>query len=483
MPPICLTLACPDRNSLQQAIQAHSGSIAWIEVRLDALDKPRLPSLPRPTSTRFVATCRPSRQGGGWTGSERERLELLQEAARAGFAWIDLEHDVERGLDLPSQVSVLRSLHDFQGMPDSLDSAYHKLRQRGDGAKLAVTVKGTAQLVKLLDFMAQLAPQESRVVLGMGEYGQPSRLLGAFLGNLWTYVAEDQENLAAPGQFGLGQARLYRLESWSEAPPFYGVLGRPVAQSLSPLLHNRLMAHHGVPGIYLPLLVDDLAAWMGWLQRTPLQFRGLSVTLPYKQKIIPFLSENDSPIDSVNTLRRLAGPTWRGINTDYQGFLSPLLKRRRLAGETAVVLGNGGVARTVVKALLDQRMQVTVVGRNQQRVQTLAQDLGCRHATFQDLPIEAQVCVNTTPVGQHPDEDASPLPAQHVRFEVVYDLIYNPRHTKLLNEAQSRGAEVISGLEMFVEQAALQFRFWTGIDPDRRFMERILREVLEARDA
>ncbi|HSR69698.1 MAG TPA: type I 3-dehydroquinate dehydratase [Acidobacteriota bacterium] len=474
MPPICLTLSVPDAAQLQRRIEKHAGAVRWIEVRLDALDRPRLPRLPQKTSSGFIATCRPRREGGGWKGSERERLQLLQQAARRGFAWIDLEHDVEQGLDLPSGVSLLRSLHDFEGMPDSLDSVFQSLRGRGHAVKMALTVNRSDQLVRLLDWMSGLPRQERRVVLGMGRIGQPSRLLGAFLGNLWTYLAEEDDNPAAPAQFSLRQARLYRLQSWTRTPSFYGVMGRPVAHSLSPLLHNRLLARYNLEGVYLPVHLDDLEPWMGWLQRTSLSFQGFSVTLPFKREIMDYLAQNDSPIGSVNTLSRIPSGGWRGSNTDYQGFIGPLRARGSLRGGRALVLGNGGVARTVVRALLDEGMEVTVVGRDQARAQALAQQMGCGHATFKDLPISAQVCVNTTPVGQHPHTESSPLQASQVDFEVVYDLIYNPRRTRLLREAESRGCQIISGLEMFIEQAALQFRMWTGIDPDRRFMKDVL---------
>ena len=116
-----------------------------------------------------------------------------------------------------------------------------------------------------------------------------------------------------------------------------------------------------------------------------------------------------------------------------------------------------------------------MVCRNPDKVSHFAQLYGCRNLLFSDLPVPAQLCVNTTPVGQFPDIEDSPLKKDQMDFDVVYDLVYSPENTRFLNLAGSQGMETISGIEMFVEQAALQFEVWTGLSPDREMMRELVR--------
>ena len=478
MPKLCLTLAEASPEVLAQKIRRHAGKVALIEIRLDYLQPLQWPELPSNSGSQFVATYRPKREGGLYQGDEAIRLEALRRAARSGFHWIDLEADVDAVPDLPASIRLVRSHHRFDGFPSDLERTYRELRScRGDVFKLAVAVSNSHQLVRLLTFMEEA--QERRVLLGMGSFGQPSRFLGAFLENEWTYVAEQAEEAAAPGQFELSQAQgCYRWERWTRSPELYGVIGNPVAHSLSPGLHNRLFEHYDLSCLYLPLPLTDLQPWFQYLNQTNLCFRGFSVTAPFKVEAASVAAKSRSTVPPVNTLVH-TGQGWEGLNTDYAGFLDPLLERGfPLEGRRALVLGNGGVAHTAVAALQQQGAEVTVVGRDLQKVLQLTRASGCRGTTFAELPLEADLCINTTPVGQHPNTEECPLQQEQIDFDLVYDLIYRPEHTRLLKLAQGRGAITISGLEMFAQQAALQFQAWTGRKADPQLVEAILRDLL-----
>ena len=475
---LCLTLAEQSSSTLLRKIARYNGKVPFIEVRLDYLSKPLVPVLPVEKATQFVATCRPKGEGGRYTGPERDRLELLQQAARSGFDWVDLEQDIATGFRGSPSTRIIRSAHCFEQFPADLSSCFRDLRkQGGDVTKLAVFVSSTRELVVLLEWMESIPREIPCVILGMGVFGQPSRLLGAFFGNRWTYVAESDEVRAAPGQFTLKQAlESYRMPSWEGLPSLYGVLGNPLGHSLSPTLHNRLFQHHGLKKIYMPCQVDDLDAWFGYVNRSHCSFEGFSVTLPFKTEVVKHLRRVESSVKAVNTLRK-EGTGWEGFNTDYSGFLKPLQSEFPLKGKTAVVLGNGGVAHTVVTALQNAGVQVTVVGRNPDKVSRFSADYGCRNALFSDLPLRTDLCINTTPVGQFPEVEDSPLTENQLDFEVVYDLVYRPEKTQLLQMAERKGLKTISGVEMFIEQAALQFAAWTHIDPDRELVRDAIRQA------
>ncbi len=471
----CLTLTERSLERLERKL-AHPGRCDLVEARLDFLDSPAVPALPESRGTQLVATCRPVREGGGFAGSERERLALLQECARAGFDWIDIELDTQLLDSPPPGCRIIRSHHVLDTFPD-LGQTFGRLRQRGgDLLKLAVAVTSTAQLVRLLSWMEEEDPSKPRIIIGMNTLGQASRYLGELLGNAWTYVSETGAP-AAPGQFDLETA--LRLSA-VEPRRLYGVLGRPVAHSLSPLLHNALFRKYRLDSWYLPLELDDLGSWFDFLSRSRLPFQGFSVTLPFKTEVVPFLSSLDSPVDSSNTLIR-GKHGWRGSNTDLTSFLQPLQRRLHLPGKSALVLGNGGVAVTVVEALKEAGVEVTVLGRDSRKVADFVRRHGCRGGSIDTAPLKGSLLVNTTPVGQSPAVDQSPVSADRLEVEVVYDLVYNPPWTRLLREASELGCQAISGIEMFVAQAALQFEGWTGLRPDRDFMADCLRSALNSK--
>lgn len=477
MPKLCLALGEESPSRLLEKVHRYAGRVALIECRLDSLSQPQVPPLPTDTGTEFIATCRPPREGGSYTGPEADRLNLLLEAARSGFHWVDVEHDVQELPPFPSTTRLIRSFHSFDTFPGELNGLYSRLDAlKGDVVKIAVMISSTRELVTLLSWMESVPQGASYVLLGMGDFGQPSRALGAFLGNAWTFVAEEEGEGTAPGQFSLETAvDLYRLDAWNQAPDLYAVLGNPVAHSRSPWIHNRLFKRHSLDRhLYLPIRLDELEPWFRYLENSRLSFKGFSVTLPFKQDAAGLVSQDDAVAPAINTLVRKNG-RWAGLNTDYRGFLQPLLSRTSIRGRNALVLGNGGVAHTVAEALIAQGARVTVAGRSPERVGRFARQYGCPHTLLPDLPRSVFLCVNTTPVGQSPNVDACLLAEPDLRFEWVYDLVYQPEETQLLKLAARQGIGTISGMEMFVEQAALQFSAWTGREPDRNLMLELLR--------
>ncbi len=257
-----------------------------------------------------------------------------------------------------------------------------------------------------------------------------------------------------------------------------GVIGYPVAHSLSPAMHNAAIAHLNANYIYLPLPVkpEDLRVAIEGFRAIDLQ--GFSITIPHKQAIMPLLAEVSDiaqAIGAVNTVY----PTeqgWGGTNTDITGFLAPLLNRQDWSQTTAVVLGNGGAARAVVMGCRQLGCdQICVVGRNWQKLQDfraswIDSPLAVNNLSvyrWEDLPKlipQADLLVNTTPIGMHPIVEDSPLSVEEgqkiKQGAIAYDLIYTPRPTQFLRQAQMGGAIAIDGLEMLVQQGAVALELW-----------------------
>jgi shikimate dehydrogenase len=239
------------------------------------------------------------------------------------------------------------------------------------------------------------------------------------------------------------------------------IAGNPCAHSKSPLLYNRLFERFGMHYHYTRLEWPDAGTIVRLASLLPI--KGLSVTIPFKAAVIPCLDEVDehaTAIGAVNTIVRCGGRLY-GYNTDWLGVRSPLAHRQ---GARAVVLGAGGAAAAAVYALLSLDMDVTVLARRPEAARTLADRFMCRWGALEEFKgSDADVVVHTTPVGMEPDIRSLLAPCDLERKTTVFDLVYTPPETPLIRAAREAGCEAIPGTEMFVHQAAEQFRLITGI--------------------
>ncbi len=261
-----------------------------------------------------------------------------------------------------------------------------------------------------------------------------------------------------------------------------GLIGYPLGHSLSPKIHTAALKACGLQGDYslFPIHPEDTQALKDLLARVRTgELHGLNVTIPHKQNVIPLLDEltpTAKAIGAVNTIY-LREKKLIGENTDAAGFLSDLMKfigdRRLVIGNSALVVGAGGSARAIVYALLNDGWNVSLAARRIKQAQQLAQSFPNYQlliTNFNDLqPLTFDLIVNTTPLGMSPNIETSPLPESTVlsKSTFVYDLVYNPRETKLVKDARTQGLSATTGLGMLIEQAALAFQLWTGHNPPR----------------
>jgi shikimate dehydrogenase len=265
-----------------------------------------------------------------------------------------------------------------------------------------------------------------------------------------------------------------------------GLIGWPVGHSLSPVMHNAAFDALGLNWRYVPLPVPPGSLEAAVRGLVALGFRGANVTVPHKQAVMPLLdvvSDTAVELGAVNTLvikRRDDGSSViSGDNTDHSGFDRALRNAgfEPQAGLRAVVVGAGGGARAVVYSLLRSGLsEITVLNRRRERAWSLVADLGRLRRGVRLSALEltpgsllasadsADLLVNTTPVGMWPQVDASICPdrASMPPHLTVFDLVYNPPETRLLQQARQSGARAIGGLGMLVQQGVLGFTMWTG---------------------
>jgi shikimate dehydrogenase len=280
----------------------------------------------------------------------------------------------------------------------------------------------------------------------------------------------------------------------SPATRLCAVIGNPVAHSLSPALHNAAFNALGLDFVYVAFRVEDLKSALAGMRALE-NFRGLSVTIPHKIEIIDYLdevTEIDRSIGSVNTVVSENGKLY-GCGTDGPGALKALLDAGvLLAGANILMLGAGGAARalafTLARSAAPARLDILDI--NRQLLDGLITDLQKGTATVVEGGLldpamiatrmaTADLIINCTPVGMHPHEDNTLVPAELFRQgQAVFDIVYNPLETRLLKEARACGCRVVSGVEMFINQAVLQFEKFTGAAAPQDVMRRVVMERL-----
>lgn len=272
-----------------------------------------------------------------------------------------------------------------------------------------------------------------------------------------------------------------------------GVFGHPVGHSMSPAMHNAAIEALCLDYIYVPFDVDPEALGRAVDGVRALGILGVNVTIPHKEAVIAFLDEVDDyaqAIGSVNTIANMNGRLI-GYSTDGPAFMQSLVETGYSPyGGRAVLLGGGGAGRAVAFALVKAGTSVTIFDEAPGKAERLAGDI--REVTKTDAAAgesnaerieehlrDADLLVNCTPVGMHPNVDAIPIRPELLRPDLtVYDLVYNPMQTRLLEAAAKVGARTASGIKMFVYQGAISFRIWTGIDPPTDNMEAAVIENL-----
>jgi 3-dehydroquinate dehydratase/shikimate dehydrogenase len=463
-----------------------------IEVRLDFLAKaPDFARLLEDKPCELVATVRRQPDGGRWTGSEESRCMLLRQAVVAGFDWVDLETDVADDIRRYKDVKRIVSYHNLQEVPADLEKIHERMcGQDPDVVKVAVTAQRPSDNLRVLDLLKK--PAKPTVAVCMGDLGAPSRVLAGKYGAPFTYAAFNKERGIAPGLISFEElTRVYHYEDVNADTEVYGVIGDPVAQSLSPLLHNTAFRQLGVNAVYVPFRVPrgDLEAFLINFERVPV--RGYSVTIPHKEAAIAAAKQREPAVTLVqaaNTLVR--GPDgFAAYNTDFDAARESITvnlphlsggELGGLRGRTVLLLGAGGVARAVAHALHDAGALVTIANRTVDKAQRLAEEVGCRHVPWEDRHNSlCELLVNCTSVGMHPNLDDMPVHVSMLKTDLtVFDTVYNPEHTLLIKEAREHGCKVLTGVDMFVRQAAMQFQLFTGKEPPVESMRKVVKRAL-----
>lgn len=469
--------------------------VKLVELRLDYINgtvklKRLLTDRPGPV----LVTVRREQDGGRWAGMEAERQMVLRTAIVEGADYVDIEEDIAANIPRYGATKRIISYHNFRETPADIEEIHERMCQLDpDIVKLATMANSPHDNIRML----RLAQRNDvpTIALCMGDMGTPTRILGAKYGVPITYSTYSNERTLAPGQIGFQQMReLYGYEDINADTEIYGVIADPIGHSLSPQLHNACFREQGMNRCYLPFRVprEHLTSFIQ--EDCPaLGIKGLSVTIPHKETIVKLIKKPDAAVQGIGAANTIlfdeGGPS--GYNSDCDAALASLAtafktdESNPLADKTALVLGSGGVAKAIAWGLKNRGVDVIISSRTDENAAELAESLGCRVMPWEDRGLErVDILINGTPVGMHPNVNESPIDKIRLRpGMIVFDTVYNPEQTLLVKEARQRECKVVTGVDMFVRQAALQYQRFTGAEPSRDLMRDTLKKITGAAKA
>ena len=500
MTQLCVAIFVIDEAQAKRdmALAAEAGADI-VELRIDTYEGDPL-RLIENARIQIIVTCRPAWEGGQSTASDQTRVKLLESASQSA-TFIDLELQTFQQLNLSSGSfsRFILSSHDFSGRPDRLTNLVMDLIHAPcDVAKIVWTARTIRDNLEAFEILQ--SRQKPTIALCMGEAGLISRVLAKKFGAFLTFASLDGAAGTAPGQVSISEMKqMYRWDAIRPQTKVYGVVGSPIAHSMSPAIHNAAFDQIGFDGVYLPMLVnpgyESFKAFMeSFLAFEAMDLSGLSVTIPHKENALRYLKEKGAEIEplaeqigAVNTII-IRNKTLHGLNSDYAAILDSItaalnISRQGIKNYRVAVIGAGGTGRTAVAALAAQGATVVVYNRTRAKADALAAEFDGRSGKVVSAAFEklcdscCHIYINTTSIGMHPHVDESPMAS--VRADaLVFDVVYNPIRTKLLALAEDAGARTISGVEMFVRQAAVQFCAWTGQPAPQQLMAQIVRSKL-----
>lgn len=438
----------------------------------------------------LLVTCRSREEGGYFIGSDEERLAMYNDAMLAGVEWLDVEHAIADELlpylpiGLPTKIvlshHIITTGATFEELRDKLDDMTDIY---ADVYKLIFTADSPSDALVAMNLIEYAKSRFLNVVIhAMGELGEPSRILGSVRGNAWTYLALDGEAPTASGQITLSEAKnVYFLHEKSMQISVYGLLGYPTRQSRGKYLHNALykLLPNSNSLLYLNFPTPEAKQfWSDWRE----SLSGLSITIPHKEAIFNLLDDisEEARLSGVcNTAIPING-RWKGFNSDVLALEDILRPHGKDLEYGVLIIGTGATTQSTIAALNRLGVKkIYVIGRNRARVGAITSKFRVKAVTESDFGmLDIGGIIQTTSVGMTPHVDEMPYGSELFRRGmIVLDVIYNPIRTKFIQTAQYEGCTTITGDEMFIRQAAHQFRLFTGVDVPIEEVRRVWNEI------
>jgi 3-dehydroquinate dehydratase/shikimate dehydrogenase len=495
---LCLTGKTLDRDL--EILNRYRNYVDIAELRVDCLESDErlhIRRFPEMAGLPVILTIRRDIDGGNFTGGEGSRITLLSRGLafadadrRYNFAFVDLEEYLEvPNLEEAARVfgtRIIRSLHNINGLEPDMAGTLRRLRRVGDElVKLAVMPHSIEDVLTVFR-AAKETENIDKILTCMGPFGVLSRILAEHFGSQISYTSAKGERdipIAAPGQLDPQElVEMYRFHSITPQTKIFGVTGFPLKATLSPAFFNTTFKFENIDAVYVPLRTDSVGPLLQLAAEIGID--GLSVTIPHKEHVLPFLvsaSDQVKAIGACNTLVRTP-QGWIGSNTDAPGFSDTLLNfisKKNFRRQRITILGAGGAARAIAAEVFRLNGKALILNRTELKARDLAEQYHFAWGALDSKGIDlmkkyADIIIQTTSVGMEGYEQGDPIAMYKFSgFEVVMDVIYKPEHTMLLKRAADAGCRVLNGYDMLIRQAQLQYQHFMGVDFPYHFMSRM----------
>jgi len=466
---LCLSIA---PNSMRDAIttlKKYRHSSELMEVRIDGIRDLNLEQLLQQPRPKLIITNRRKTEGGKFSGSAKQQYKILSEAIQLEAEYIDVEFSwgtefIKRLLPLSNKTKIICSYHNLKETPGNLKSLYNQMLKTGAQIiKLTTTANDITDNKIIFDLLEQSQKDKQKLIAHcMGEAGKISRIIGGKFGNYLTYAPITEENKTADGQITYDELKnLYRADQLNNRTKIFGLVGNPVSQSKGIYFHNKVFSRKHLNAVYINFLVNDLGIFLSTFKDI---ISGLSITMPFKEKITSFLDQADNHVSKLGVCNTVIKQKNKfiGYNTDLQAVISLLKKSTKLRGKKAVVLGTGATAKTMAFASMSNGCKTIIVGRDSEKAKMIATELNCEWTTLDNLnSLCPDLLMNGTSVGMKGNKQKRIVPKNFLRKDmIVFDAVYNPVMTPLLQDAAQVGCKIITGLELFEKQAKLQSKLF-----------------------
>ncbi|BBH05565.1 dehydroquinate dehydratase, putative / shikimate dehydrogenase, putative [Prunus dulcis] len=460
-----------------------------LEIRLDHLRPSMTMLISRPLLKNPLCPLF-SHIGGQYDGDEKDRLDALRLAMELGADYIDVELQVAHEFidsiygKKPEKFKVIVSSHNYQHTPsvEALGNLVARIQATGaDIVKIATTAMDITDVARI--FHITVHSQGFDFTDTLRKIWWLSYFWYAGLGIV-----------SAPGQPTMKDVlHLYNFAQIGPDTKVFGIIGKPVSHSKSPFLYNEGFKSVGFNGVYVHLLVDDIAKFLQTY--SSMDFAGFSITIPHKEAALKCCDEVDPVAKSIGAInciiRRPTDGKLFGFNTDYVGAISAIedgltgshksggITGSPLAGRLFVVIGAGGAGKALAYGAKQKGARIAIANRTYDRARELADTIGGDALSLADLdnfhPEEGMILANTTSIGMQPKVDETPISKHALRsYSLVFDAVYTPKMTRLLKDAEASGAIVVSGLEMFIGQAYEQFERFTGLPAPKGLFRKVM---------
>ena len=489
MAKICLCLTGRTLARDMEILEKYRKYTDIAELRADCLDPDErfyIRRFPQMAGLPVILTIRRERDGGKYAGYEGARITLLamglafaESDPRRNFAYVDLEEDI----NVPSLeeaarafgTRIIRSFHNFNGVDADLSEKIHGLRWVGDEIAKAAVLPQNLEDVRLVYQAGRETRDVEKILLCMGDYGINTRILAEPLGSYLSYTSvrgEEDFPIASSGQLDPGElCELYRFRDITAKTRIFAVTGFPLKVSASPHFFNTVFGIEKTDAVYVPIPSDSIESLLHLA--VDLGISGVSVTVPHKETILPYLAAKSETVHSIGSCNTITSSSqgWLGYNTDAPGFSDSLLQfshLKDLHGKKVSIIGAGGAARSVAAEVFRLKGKALILNRTVVRAREVALPYrfawgGLDRQGIKMMEKYTDIIIQTTTVGMEPDTEGDPLKFYNFTGkELVFDLIYKPAMTHCLRRAEAAGCKILNGYDMLIRQARYQYQFFMG---------------------